>query len=119
MKHTKGKWTIRPNATGTKKRLEVLSEYRKSKDHLNIICHLEDDSYNEETYSQGETEQLANAKLIASSPELLIACELAMGMLNHIECVQKCDGKGYTPGGEQCQWCDEKNKIQQAIKKAI
>ena len=41
--------------------------------------------------------------------------KLAIGMLNHVKCVQNCDGNGAIQISEdeweQCQWCDELNKL--------
>lgn len=44
------------------------------------------------------------------------ALQLASTMLGLIECIQNCDSKGTLQNGEQCQWCDERNTINQTLK---
>ena len=63
-------------------------------------------------------EELADRIIAEEGKGLLGACEMAIKMLNYINCPE-CDGSGAKQISEdevaQCQWCDEKNKIQQAI----
>jgi hypothetical protein len=65
---------------------------------------------------------LSNTREVADlknqNKKLVEALKLSAGMINHIACVQGCDnGTIRDTDGDpaQCQWCDEKNRIEQAL----
>lgn len=86
--HTPGNWKVNQfrNAEGKRQYIEVVTDFRESPDHINVIAKLFDDNYDKRTetayYSQDETNQLANAKLIAVAPEMLEALIVAERMID-------------------------------------
>lgn len=55
-----------------------------------------------------------------SKEETLEMLSIANGMLNHVKCINmQCDGNGAIQIAEdeweQCQWCDEKRRIQEYL----
>ncbi len=76
----------------------------------------------------GVTVDLPNAlidvicNLVKQKEDLLAACETALGMFAHVDCIQGCGGSGAIQVSEdevqQCQWCCELDSIKAAIAKA-
>ena len=83
MKHTKGNWRL---STDLKHRYEIKVNTGLGGDRIlfQIPCnHASDDKRHAEIKELPESqEQLANAKLVAASPELLAVCELAIKFLD-------------------------------------
>lgn len=77
-KHTPGKWVI--NYDGS-----IYAEPTEDDKHSRRICGLPWDSYKE--FKEGNNE--ANARLIATAPELLIACQKAEAYLQGIRTDEK------------------------------
>ncbi len=108
MEHTKGPWIEEPAMSSSKHVRDILQAGG------NIVLAM--------VGGEVQSEALANARLIAAAPDLLAACETALGMLTHVACIQGCGGSGAIQISEddiqQCQWCDELDSIKAAIAKA-